>query len=177
MTTTVQPVVPAQRAGAVTRPNQYPGNCVDCGQRVEAQQGTLVRTFTGWKVRHPARCPDPEPAKTITATTPGVYRHDGRIWVVKPTRDKQRVYACELVESAPRATEAGTVIPFELVFRPRAIYDLAAAERMPLAEAEAITARYGRCIVCATPLKAAGSVKRGIGPVCRKLFASDAEER
>jgi Family of unknown function (DUF6011) len=158
----------------VARSNRYAGRCADCGQHVPAEEGTLERGATGWTVHHPAgTCPTPTPARVITATTPGVYRHHGLIYVVKPSkRHPGRVYAAQLVESPPRVTEAGTEIPFQLEFRPGLIYDLTEADRMPLAEAQAITARYGRCIVCHRALKAAKSVEQGIGPVCAKYFAT-----
>jgi hypothetical protein len=155
------------------RTNRYAGTCSTCGQHVPAEQGNLDRIDGTWKVRHRGDCPTPAATRTITATTVGVYRHHGAIYVVKPSRtNKGRVYACELVESPPRITEAGTVIPFELQFRPGVIYDLTEAERMPLAEAKEITVRYGRRFVCGTALKAAKSVDRGIGPVCAKYFAA-----
>jgi len=162
---------------ASLRTNKYPADCAGCTQRVPAGAGTLAKEGGAWKVRHLAgTCTPPPaaPARQIMATKVGVYKHDGRIYVVKPSRqNKGRVYACELVESPPRITEAGTVIPFELVFRPGMIYELSSAERMPLAEAEQLATRYARCFVCGIALKAADSVKRGIGPGCGKYFAVD----
>lgn len=159
------------RNATATRTNRFAAKCATCAVLVPAEQGSLERVDGAWKVYHIGACPAPA-KKTITAVTLGVYRHDGRIFVVKPSRrNKGRVYACELVESPPRVTEAGTEIPFELVFRPGAIYDLDESERMTLAEAEQIATRYARCFVCNTGLKAAKSVREGIGPVCRKYFA------
>lgn len=162
-------------AALLTRTNKYAANCADCAQRVPAGEGVLTKEAGTWKVRHADACPTPPPpARTITATAIGVYKHQGRIYVVRPSRqNKGRVYACELVESAPRLTDAGTEIPFELVYRQGMIYELSGAERMPLAEAEQLATRYARCFVCGTPLKAADSVRRGIGPVCRKYFTTD----
>ena len=74
------------------------------------------------------------------------------------------------MESAPRVTEAGTEIPFELVYAPGVIYDLALSDRMPLSEAEELSTRYAACIVCGARLKAAKSVRSLIGPVCKKYF-------
>ncbi len=116
---------------------------------------------------------------------PGVYRLGADVFVVKgnkpylswrkhdpqgPRPQDARLYAKRLAESAPRVTEAGTEIPFELVYAPGVIYDLALSDRMPLAEAEELATRYAACIVCGTTLKAAKSVRRLIGPVCRKYF-------
>jgi len=119
---------------------------------------------------------------------PGVYKLDGGIYVVKGNRDyiswrkwcrehgecprpaEARLYAKRLVESAPRITEAGTEIPFTLEYAKGVIYDLAVTDRMPLAEAEELSTRYAKCIVCERTLKAAKSVRASIGPVCIKMF-------
>jgi hypothetical protein len=127
-----------------------------------------------------------------SALVPGVYHLGADVFVVKgnkiylswrkalaeaggdlgqvPKPADARLYAKRLVESAPRVTEAGTEIPFELVYAPGVIYDLALSDRMALTEAEQLATRYAACIVCGTTLKAAKSVKRLIGPVCRKYF-------
>lgn len=118
---------------------------------------------------------------------PGVYQFRGDVFVVKGNRDylawrkdcktgakprpgNARLYAKRLMESAPRVTEAGTEIPFELVYAPGVIRDLALSDRMPLADAEALSTRYAACIVCGRHLKAAKSVRAAIGPVCSGYF-------
>jgi hypothetical protein len=123
---------------------------------------------------------------------PGVYRHGADVFVVKgnkvyaawrkdlaaaggdlsiaPRPHDARLYAKRLVESAPRITEAGTEIPFELVYAPGVIFDLSLDDRMPLAEAEELSTLYAACIVCGARLKAAKSVRSLIGPVCRRYF-------
>jgi hypothetical protein len=107
----------------------------------------------------------------------GVFRKaDGRIFVVKPNREKTKLYAKEIIESAPRMTEAGEVVDFETVYRPGAIYDLNESERWDLAEAQNFLTRYARCIVCGAHLKAAKSVAGAIGPVCAKYFKRQATE-
>jgi hypothetical protein len=128
------------------------------------------------------------------ALVPGVYKLGDDVYVVKgnkiyaswrkalaeaggdlgiaPRPDDARLYAKRLTESAPRQTEAGTVIPFELTYVPGAIFKLALSDRMPLAEAEELATRYAACIVCGRTLKAAKSVRDIIGPICRKYFGS-----
>jgi hypothetical protein len=119
---------------------------------------------------------------------PGVYKLDGEIFVVKGNRDylswrkfcrehgecprpaEARLYAKRLVESAARETEAGTEIPFALEYAKGVIFDLSLDDRMPLAEAEELSTRYAKCIVCERTLKAAKSVRASIGPVCIKMF-------
>jgi hypothetical protein len=101
----------------------------------------------------------------------GVFRKDGKVYVVKPNKEKSRVYAKEIVESPARMTEAGEVVEFEAVYRPGAIYTLTEADRMELADAHEFLTKYARCIVCHRHLKAATSVANSIGPVCAKYFA------
>ena len=123
---------------------------------------------------------------------PGVYRLGADVFVVKgnnayaswrkalaqaggdlgeaPRPADARLYAKRLVESAPRMTEAGTEIPFELVYAPGVIFRLALPDRMRLAEAEELATRYAACIVCGRTLKAARSVRALIGPVCKTYF-------
>lgn len=102
---------------------------------------------------------------------PGVYQLDGKIYVVKPNQAKTHTYAKELVASADHVTVAGTTIPFDLVYRPGVAKLLTEADRMPLADAEELMIKFGKCICCGRTLKAAQSVKQGIGPVCIKYFA------
>ena len=118
---------------------------------------------------------DAQPAHTssdtVAVTTPGVFELDGEVYVVKPNQAKTRLYAKRVVEiTGDRLTEADTVVKIELEYAPGVIYKLTEAHRMPLARAEELTARYKKCIVCGRGLKAATSVKQGIGPVCVKYF-------
>lgn len=111
------------------------------------------------------RKPNPQDA------TPGVYRKDGAIFVVKPNRDKTAFYAKKLVEiGGERLTESDDVVNFEMVYAPGIVRTLTQADRMPLADATALMTRYGRCINCGRHLKAAKSVAAGIGPVCAQAF-------
>jgi hypothetical protein len=118
----------------------------------------------------PVRKSTPDPL------TPGVYEKGDDIFVVKPNREKTRLYAKRLVEvslSAPRLLESGDRVDYDIEFEyaKGAIYDLAESDRMPYERAKALSIRYGRCINCGRRLKAADSVERGIGPVCAKAFA------
>ena len=111
--------------------------------------------------------------------TPGVYEVDGRVYVVKPNKEKTALYAKRLVElnGARRVNEENDTVRFELEYAPGAIRDIRPEHRMPLKRAEELTIRYGRCISCGRPLKAAVSVRRGIGPVCVKMFGNYDEGR
>lgn len=102
---------------------------------------------------------------------PGVYEKDGVTYVVKPNKAKTNVYAKRLIEiSGDRLTEVNTVVKFDFVYAPGMIHQLTAEDQMPLDRAKELMIRYGKCINCKRPLKAATSVERGIGPVCIKAF-------
>lgn len=109
----------------------------------------------------------------VRVTEPGVYRLNGDVFIVKPNREKTKLYAKRLVETGAteRLTESGDVIyGVEFEYAPGAIYRLSPEDRMPFEDAKALTIRYAKCIVCGRSLKAAESVERGIGPVCRGYF-------
>jgi hypothetical protein len=158
---------------------KYPGKCKACGAALP--EGAEIQWVKGSGSTCPA-CPAPDavptvPAQererdTVTVTDPGVYETgDGEVYVVKPNREKTRLYAKRLVEINPeRATETGERVQIEFEYARGAIYGLSPDMKMDLDRAKALTIRYGRCIVCGRNLKAAESVERGIGPVCIKSF-------
>lgn len=99
----------------------------------------------------------------------GVYRLDGRTYVVRQSRsDSSRVYALELVDAPARVMESGDVERLELEYRRGMIHNLRDEHRLPAVEVEKVSRVYGRCIMCGQKLKAATSVQRAIGPVCWK---------
>lgn len=101
----------------------------------------------------------------------GVFKKNGEIFIVKPNKDKTRMYALRLVEApSDRITIAGEIVPFDFEYAKGAIYNLTEADRMNIEEAKKLMIRYGRCIVCRRKLKVAKSVEEGIGPVCKKYF-------
>lgn len=154
--------------------SKYPARCRKCGGNINV--GDQVEWERGGGVEH-VECPE----QTTTANTfaanggkavgVGVYRKDGRIYVVKPNKDKTRCYAKEVIASPPRMTEHGEKVDFETVYRAGAIYNLTEADKWPLKEAQAFLTQYARCIVCGRHLKAADSVARSIGPICAGYFA------
>jgi len=170
-----------QTHGAAPRP--LTGPQADLARRILAEHAEHRAAQAGrarWDAGRAARG-----AGDQSALVPGVYRRDGQIYVVKgnkaytswrrhnpagPRPAEARLYAKRLAESPPRVTEAGTEVSFELVYAPGVIYDLAPADRLPLADAEQLATRYGKCIACGATLKAAKSVREAIGPVCRTYF-------
>jgi Family of unknown function (DUF6011) len=109
------------------------------------------------------------PADDFDAQTlkPGAYRRDGVIYIVKPNREKTRVYAKRMVViNGERLTEAGTVVKIEFEYERGAIFQLRPEHRLSTEECEALSIRYEKCIMCGRGLKAAKSVQRMIGPVC-----------
>lgn len=116
--------------------------------------------------------PQQREVKEVNAElTPGVYEVNGQVYIVKPNRAKTGLYAMRLVEIASERLNANDdLVNIEFVYAPGVIFDLKPKYKMPLERAEALTIRYGRCIVCNRRLKAGKSVKQGIGPVCIKSF-------
>jgi hypothetical protein len=106
----------------------------------------------------------------------GVFKKDGAIYVVKPNKQKTRVYAKEIVAGPPRMTENGEVVDFEARYAPGVVYKLTEGDRWDMADARDFLTKFSRCIVCNRHLKAAESVANDIGPVCAKYFAHNKEQ-
>jgi len=104
--------------------------------------------------------------------TPGVYRVDDVVLVVKYGRQRSRLYAKRLVDGsrAGRLVESGDARPIEFEYAPSAIFDVRPEHRMSLDDAASLCVRYGRCVYCNRALRAAKSVRAAIGPVCAKMF-------
>jgi hypothetical protein len=153
---------------------KFGGRCVKCGGRI--QRETMVEWEKAVGISHIGECPKQTTNGNHQAANGepvgmGVYRKDGKIYVVKPNKDKTKVYAKEIVPSPPRLTEKGEEVDFETVYRAGMVYNLTADDKWPLAEAAAFLTKYARCIVCGRHLKAAKSVANSIGPVCAGYFA------
>lgn len=159
---------------------RFSGKCTRCHGLVP--KGSRCIWVKGYGVRHVSCTPNsvsetPAPAKNgwtehkeVTVTM-GVFKKDGRIYVVKPNRDKTRVYAKEIVESPARMTENGAVVDFEARYAPGVVFKLTEDDRWDLADAKDFLTKFSKCIVCGRSLKAAKSVAQAIGPVCAKYFA------
>lgn len=108
-------------------------------------------------------------------TEPGVFElEDGRVFVVKPTRDGERLYANQLIELRPtqgdRLTEEGEHVRYETQYAKGMMRFIREEDRMSVDRAKELALRYGRCLNCGRKLEVAESVERGIGPVCIKRF-------
>jgi hypothetical protein len=166
---------------------KFSGNCTRCGRVIPS--GVTCLWEKGVGIRH-ENCTvtavlkntpfwengDGAPVahnddKKVTVTM-GVFRKDGRIYVVKPNREKTAVYAKEIVESPARMTENGEVVDFETRYAPGVVFKLTETDRWDLADAKDFLTKFARCIVCGRHLKAAKSVEQSIGPVCAKYFAT-----
>jgi len=118
-----------------------------------------------------------EESKAPQAVAYGVYKKDGDVYIVVPNKAGTKTYAKKMVESAPRLTEAGEKADFEWEYAPGIIWKLTEADRMQLADAHDLMIRYGRCLKCRKPLKAAKTMKTAeetglmIGPKCREYFS------
>jgi len=149
--------------------SKFNGRCRKCGGVIKV--GESCDWTRGAGITHVGECPANEAPKNV-AVGVGVFRKDGRVYVVKPNQEKTRFYAKEIVESPARMTESGLVVDFETVYRPGMVYDLAESDRWNLADARDFLTKFARCIVCGRHLKAAKSVSGAIGPVCAKYFAT-----
>lgn len=118
------------------------------------------------------RAVDESFADALAAAKPGVYELNGEIYVLKHNKAKTNIYAKRLVElnTARRLTDDGEVVDFDMVYSPGIARQLREEHRMPLARAEELGIRYGKCMNCHRPLRAARSVKQAYGPVCVKAF-------
>lgn len=141
-----------------------------------AHPGTHRRQLTCVDPHNAGYYPEqPRPAVSrssgdTSAVTPGVYRReDGTVFSVRVGRQSGRPYALRMVEiGGRRLTEADTTVQVDFEYEASAISTLRPEHRLSVEETEALSIRYGRCLLCSHRLKAADSVKRGIGPVCRK---------
>lgn len=166
---------------------KFSGRCVKCGNLIPS--GTRCNWIANVGIRHIENCSAPvvrnnAPSGDIAldthtfrpdlekkvSVTMGVFRKDGRIYVVKPNKEKTRVYAKEIVESPARMTENGAVVDFETRYAPGIVFKLTESDRWALADAKDFLTKFARCIVCNRHLKAAKSVESSIGPVCAKYF-------
>lgn len=105
-------------------------------------------------------------------TEPGIYEHpDGRIFKVQYNRQKTHMYAKVMtltVGEAKRLTAAGSEVNFDYEYAPGAFRVIDARHRITGARAEELAVIFTKCFICNRRLKAAASVKAGIGPVCMK---------
>ena len=167
---------------------KFSGRCVKCGNFIPS--GVRCKWIKNVGICHIEGCSAPvikdnapsgnialdthtlRPDNKKVTVTMGVFRKGVRIYVVKPNRDKTRVYAKEIIESPARMTESGEKVDFESIYRPGVVFDLTENDRWDLADAKDFLTKYAKCIVCNRSLKAAKSVEQLIGPVCAKYFAN-----
>lgn len=106
---------------------------------------------------------------------PGVYRRNGDVFVVQLNKDKTRVYAKRLVQSADRVLDVDgeTIVKADFEYAPGALQTLRPEDQLTLEQGREYLVRYTHCMICGRPLKAARSVIDTIGPVCRKMFKDE----
>lgn len=88
------PAAPAPAAPAA-RPNKFAGACKDCGQRVEAEAGSLAKGPAGWEIRHIGGCPaapaTPAPAAPTAPAAPAPAIPEGR-YAIASSGDNDLVF-------------------------------------------------------------------------------------
>lgn len=133
--------------------NMVPDHIAAMPKRVREMERQPRTDVKQWKNREPA--------------AEGVYRLDGKVYVVVSSRQHpERRYAKEVRESAPRMTENGEVVDFELVRAPGMVFALEEEHLLPKVEIEALLTKYRKCIRCGANLKQASSVARAAGKRC-----------
>lgn len=114
-----------------------------------------------------------QPKTTQIAREPGVYTFpDGSVVKVQFNKAKDGVYAKRWVEfgGTRLVDDTSTVVKGHWVYEDHLIDGVKPEFRMDLEQAKAFILRYGQCARCSRKLKAAESVERGIGPVCKDYF-------
>lgn len=117
-----------------------------------------------------------KPLETATKTQPevGVYvLPDGTIVKAQPNKAKTNVYTLRWItiggERLVDATEDR--VHGEWEYAPELKREIKPEFKMTLEQAKDFILRYGQCARCSRKLKAAESVERGIGPVCKNYFS------
>lgn len=95
-------------------------------------------------------------------TEPGLYESVDGIYLVRPTRDGQRLYAEQLVE----IDRSGITVEYAQ----GVVYRLYPEDRMSRERAIELMRICRRCLVCRRRLKDENSIERGMGPVCGKFL-------
>jgi hypothetical protein len=139
--------------------------------------GTLPKKFASQLISALLAAPKKVVAAKATAAawtlTPGMYvAPNGEIVKVKPTQDKQRLYAQVMVSiSGERLTVGGEVVNWDWQYAPGLIKEIQPSWKMDAEQAHALGIQSGRCLWCKKALKDATSVSLAMGPTCRKMFA------
>lgn len=180
-------------APRMERTNRYPGDCVKCGQTVEAGAGLLYKAERNgrWLTEHrdggcgtvePKTAPDAAEEPTAGAQLDLTVLHGGKYGI--PGSDTRLKLQIDVVTTGKwsgwvfvkDAAEYGHGKRYGRQ-RPGGLYEGDVIEELQaiLANEAAAFARYGaltsHCGVCSRPLEDADSVARGIGPVCAQKFA------
>lgn len=141
-------------------------------ERIE--HGTLDKYLASdsiaWLMTQPRKPQDPSKLSVHPVTEPGLYEHDEKIYQVKRSKTSGNLYAKVLtmtIGEAMRLTASGSTVKAEYVYAPGAFREIDASNRITGERADELSIVFSNCIVCGRHLKAADSVKAGIGPVCR----------
>lgn len=120
-----------------------------------------------WLLAQPRKPREDKPQPEL-----GVYvMSDGTLVLAQPNKAGTNVYTKRFVDSGLRVRdERGDWARGDWEYAPEFKRQLGSARKMTAAEAKAFIVRYGKCPRCSHKLKAAQSVERGIGPVCRNYW-------
>lgn len=94
---------------------------------------------------------------------PGLCEATGIAYLVRPTKDGQRLYAMRLIVSVNRITAE---------YDKGIVHYLTSEDRMSRQRAIELMRICRRCLVCRRPLKDVNSIERGMGPICGKFLGN-----
>lgn len=175
----------AQSSAPAKRVNRYPGNCGNCGGRVEAETGTIDKVDGRWVTYH-GTCPAaedrpaPKPATglDLTLLPEGRYGVPGsdtrlKVMVRKPSKGKWEgwVFVSDAAAYGQRRNY-GRQAPGD-TYRGDIVDALEAIAADPLAAMRKYGELTNHCGNCGKLLEDETSVALGIGPVCRGRLGSD----
>lgn len=174
--------------------NRYAAKCANCGERVEAEQGTLDKVNGQWVVAHVQPCPDqveaeaPAPAAEVVefAVPEGTYTvvfEDGSYRTLKVSKQDESAefmpgrYLLAFLSGSNNESDytrfahveerTGNVKPWK---RFADNMELREAVRVLTGDPRAAAAAYGlatkHCGMCGHKLSTPESLARGIGPDC-----------
>lgn len=152
------------------RKNSYPGPCGTCRQRVEAEQGKIIKETWGWQAYHlDGQCPEPkpgpvEPLAIHPAIEAGIYINPttGEVYKVQvAVHGSGRLYAKKLmpIEGNPKR---GAIFTYKAGL----IHQINSTWRIQPEQAREFGVVYGCCINCGLTLTRETSQAAGYGPTC-----------
>lgn len=121
------------------------------------------------------KTPTAAPSSTVKVAaaplTAGIYlAPNGDVIQLKTSKTSGNLYAKVAMAGPDRLNLHGEVVKFKFVYAPGLVRHILPQMKMSIEQAEEFSIKFSQCMSCGRTLKAADSVKKGIGPVCAKMF-------